>query len=130
MAGTIRLSTTLQITNGEVNLPRISRTGEQLVQTNAGFVYESQTVPIAAHAAINYGNLTTPGRYLIINPVEADDAIQIGLDVAAAFQVVDEIPPGEWSTGRIGPSVVLFWIVDPAVSAATAQEAVVAIAED
>ena len=130
MAGIIRVSTTFRIDNGEVNLPRISRTGEQLTQNNAGFVYESQTVPISAHTAINYGNLTTPGRYLIINPAEATDAIQIGLDVSTVFQVFDEIPPGEWSTGRIGPSVALFWIVDPAVSAATAQEAVVTIAED
>lgn len=130
MAGTIDVSTTLRVTNGETNLPRISRTGEQLVQTNAGFVYDTQAVPISAHAVIDFGNLTTPGRYLIINPLEATNAIQIGVDVATAFHVLDELPPGEWSTGRIGPSVALYWIVDPAVSSAVAQEAVVAIAED
>lgn len=109
MAAKITFGDTFQIDDdGDgASLPQVTNLGAESIQTNAGFTYESQLIDNAVHTEIDLSHLTNPGRYSYRNNSTTQN-LQIGIEVAAAFEVLDEILPGETSSGRIGPGVVPF----------------------
>lgn len=107
-----------------------SNLGIEVTQTNPGFINKTQLIDNVTHEAVDLGDLTVPGRYMIINPKSNSFDLLLGIDVAAVFHQTDRIPPGQHRTGAIGAgSDPMFAKTDPDPSASAPQTITVKIAE-
>ena len=104
--GNVKFGSQFQVISDQGSgLSQLSTLGQQATQSADGFVYVDQIIATAAHTALDLGSLTTLGRYRLRN-ADPTNAVNIGIDVAAAFHGLDRLLPGETSEGRFGAGVV------------------------
>lgn len=99
MADEITVSATLKCINGDFTFNR-KISGQQFDQTAQGANGGVQEIGFAAHEAVALGDLTTEG-YAIFRNLDDTNFLELGIDVAAAFEPVARLEPGEIALYRI-----------------------------
>lgn len=109
MADTVIFGTQITI-QSEIgaDIPQVSDLGIESIQTNAGSVFNTQTIGTAAAGTlIDLSELVTPGRYRYKN-VDTTNYVEVGVQVAGTFYPLDKLLPGEVSSGRVADGVAVY----------------------
>ncbi len=93
MANEITLSVSLKAINGDFTYNR-KISGQQYDQAASGGNGGIQEIGFAAHEAIALGDVSTEGWILMRN-IDDTNFVDIGVDVAAAFEPMIRMEPGE-----------------------------------
>ena len=93
MAEEITINPSMRMANGNVGanaeIPNYT-----VDQTTAKFMKSIQTVGFAAHEALSFGDVTSPGYVTIYNN-DDENSVDVGKDNAGVFDPSFTIPPGE-----------------------------------
>lgn len=93
MANEITVSVTLKAINGDSAFER-KISGQQYDQAAAGGRGGIQEIGFAAHEVVIATDVTTEG-WVIMRNIDATNFVDIGVDVAAAFEPMIRMEPGE-----------------------------------
>lgn len=98
MANEITVSATLKCINGDFTFNR-KISGQQYDQAALGSRGGTQEIGFAAHEAILITDVTTEG-WVIMRNVDDTNFVDVGVDVAAAFEPFLRMEPGEFCLFR------------------------------
>lgn len=104
MADEITVSVSLKVINGNMRFERRINS-IQIDQAAVGSNGGVQEIGFAAHEVIAVGDLGTLGCVILRN-LDSTNFVEIGKDVAAAFQSFTSLKPGEAQTFRFAAGVV------------------------
>ena len=99
MANEITLSMSLKCINGDFTYSR-KISGQQYTQDTQGGNGGIQSIGFAAHEALALGDVAVEG-WLLMRNVDDTNWVDFGLDVAAAFEPIGRMEPGEPASFRM-----------------------------
>jgi len=99
MASEITISMTIACINGDYNYRR-SLSGEQFDQAAQGASSGIQEIGFGGHEAIEVADLGTEG-WLFMRNLDDTNFVDFGIEVAAAFEPVGRMEPGEPAMFRL-----------------------------
>ncbi len=99
MADEITVSTSLSVENGNYSFQRLI-TGLTFDQSAKGGQGGIQNIGFAADEAIDVGDVTTVG-WCIFRNLDDTNFVEVGIEVAATFEPMIRIEPGETALFRL-----------------------------
>ncbi len=112
MANEITVSCSMKVVNGNMRFDR-KINSVQVDQAAVGSNGGVQEIGFAAHEVIALGDLGTLG-YVILRNLDDTNFVEIGRDIAAAFQSFASLKPGEPQLFRFAAGVVPYAQADTA----------------
>jgi hypothetical protein len=96
----IKAQFSIELTNG--SLTDNYSSGQVVAdQVTALLVRNVQTIPFASHAALDLGDVATPG-WAVFKNLSTTDFVQVGIDVGATFYPFLTLEPGEQMPCHLG----------------------------
>ena len=101
MADEITITDIINVTKGRLVNRGLSVAGIPITFNGSQYVGQVQTIGTSPEALV-MGDVTVPGRYVMANnEASGGNSIQIGSNDSTGFHPLDELDPGESSSGRL-----------------------------
>ena len=99
MSDELTVSTSVQLTKGDVKNKGASYNGSKVTQVGTGCILNVQTAIGVSAEALELGSITTPGRYVAKNV--GTKTLQIGSMLSGTFVPFEELLTLESASGRM-----------------------------